>query len=304
LKPKVSIILPTFNRAQTLKRSIDSVYAQTFSDFELIIVDDGSTDETNDILELYRADQRFRTCFQPRGGCASARNLGLSLARAPYIAFQDSDDEWLPEKLEKSIALLERAGPEVGVIYSDMLYVLPDLTTVYYSSPEIERGRLIDEKRLDYQVAGVGIVSALIKRECFDRAGTFDDLMRRYCDLDLFIRISDHFDFVHCHEPLMKYYANEGMSTDREGLVIARERLIMKYRDRLKKCTHHLYSQELHLKIAMHELQIAQLMSDLSIARTTLENITSARSWRLMQQYARVRNSLWSPAKSESNQRH
>lgn len=221
MKPAVSIILPTFNRAKTLKRAVDSVLRQTFTDFELIIVDDGSTDETTEVLDAFRDHRQIQIISQFRQGCAKARNVGLSWSRGRYIAFQDSDDEWLPQKLEKSIDLLEASGSNVGVFYSDMRYINADGTSSYFQSPDIKRGLLIDEERLDYQVGMIGIVSALIRRECFDKTGNFDESLVRFSDLDLFIRLSGHFDFVHCKEPLVRYYSSNGLSADREALVFA-----------------------------------------------------------------------------------
>jgi glycosyltransferase involved in cell wall biosynthesis len=288
--PAVTIILPTFNRAATLKRSIDSVLSQTFGDFELIIVDDGSTDETSEVLEAFRNHPRIRLVSQSRQGVAKARNVGIALARGRYIAFQDSDDEWLPHKLERSIKTLEALGPDTGVFYSDMLRIRTDRSGLYLPSPEVQPGLLIDEESLDYQVAGIGIVSALIRRECFDRIGMFDEKLARFSDLELLIRLSDHFQFVRCQEPLVKYYAGDGISTDREALISARRYLMEKYRDRLEQNQHHLLSQKLHLKIDADADQIEKLASELARTRAVLDTLTSSRSWRLIQLYSRIKN--------------
>ena len=117
--PAVSIILPTYNRAYCLRRSIDSVLRQTFGDFELIVIDDGSKDDTKALVEGYD-DPRLRYVHNhDNQGQTKRLNQGISLARAPLIAFQDSDDEWLPEKLEKQVTALRAAPPNVGVVYVD-----------------------------------------------------------------------------------------------------------------------------------------------------------------------------------------
>src|SRR5687768_15137573 len=105
--PLVSVVLPTYNRAKTLERSIQSVLNQTFTDFELIIVDDGSTDESESILAKFSQLANVVLVARPRRGCAAARNQGIRLARGRYMAFQDSDDEWRPNKLAKAVAALE-----------------------------------------------------------------------------------------------------------------------------------------------------------------------------------------------------
>ncbi|HWG66238.1 MAG TPA: glycosyltransferase family 2 protein, partial [Rhodanobacteraceae bacterium] len=97
--PEVSIVLSTYNRLPLLRRSVDSVIAQTFRDWELIVVDDGSTDDTREYLEAIE-DPRVRPIWLEHGGVTWARNAGLRLARGKWVAFHDSDDLWLPEKLE------------------------------------------------------------------------------------------------------------------------------------------------------------------------------------------------------------
>jgi hypothetical protein len=157
-----------------------------------------------------------------------------------------------------------------------MLYINADGTSSYFQSPDITRGILIDEERLDYQVNMIGIVSALIRRECFDKAGDFDESLTRFSDLELFIRLSDHFDFVHCKEPLVRYYSGNGVSADSEALVLARRYLMNKYRQRLEQHQHHLAGQHLHLEIDRLSSEIAKLRR--------------SRSWRLLQSLNRIRN--------------
>jgi glycosyltransferase involved in cell wall biosynthesis len=249
----VSVILPTYNRAKTLERGIDSVLNQTFTDFELIIIDDRSTDNTHVILSKYADLSNVRVMSQLRRGCSVARNIGISNAKGRYVAFQDSDDEWVPDKLAKAVAVLEGTGPEVGVFYSDMLRVQADGSSADFRSPDVEQGVLVSETTLDYQVYCIGIQSAVIKRECFDEAGYFDEALPRFIDLELFIRLSDKFRFVHCKEMLVKYHAEEGISTNRQALVTARRCLLRKYRNRLKQQPHHLAKQYLHVALALEQ---------------------------------------------------
>jgi glycosyltransferase involved in cell wall biosynthesis len=247
----VSVVLPTFNRAPTLKRAIDSVLNQTFTDLELIVVDDGSTDGTPQILSRY-ADRRNVTCVStPHSGCAAARNAGINLSQGRYVAFQDSDDEWEPHKLATAVATLEATGPDTGVFYSDMLMILADGRSAVLTSPQVEQGVLVDERTLDYQVRCIGIQSAVIKRECFDKAGRFDEALPRLIDLDLLIRLSDHFRFVRSPQVLVKYHLGDGISVNRPALVAARRYLLHKYYERLKRRKHHLARQYLYLATAL-----------------------------------------------------
>lgn len=249
----VSVVLPTYNRARTLERAIESVLHQTFTDFELIIVDDGSTDETHRVLAKYAGLSNVRVMTSRRSGCSAARNLGIGVSQGRYIAFQDSDDEWIPGKLAKAVAALENTGPETGVFYSNMLRIGTDGSSADFKSPEVRRGVLVDESTLDYHVSNIGIQSAVIKRECLNEAGCFDEALPRFIDLEMFIRLSDKFQFVHCKEPLTKYYAGEGISTNRQALVTARRHLLRKYHSRLQQEKHHLAKQYLLLAAALEQ---------------------------------------------------
>ena len=123
-KEEVSIIIPTYNRADSLKKSVASVLEQTYPWFELIIVDDGSTDNTKELVESF-GDNRIRYYYAGLNqGAAAARNYGLEKARYDYIAFQDSDDIWHPDKLEKQMQVMQAATGEVGVVYHKILYDL------------------------------------------------------------------------------------------------------------------------------------------------------------------------------------
>ncbi len=107
-KSLVSIIIPTYNRADVISETIDNVFSQTYKNFELIVVDDGSTDGTPAILRKYA--NRIRVITQKNAGPAAARNRGIEVSGGDIIAFQDSDDLWEPTKLERQVALLEKSG--------------------------------------------------------------------------------------------------------------------------------------------------------------------------------------------------
>jgi len=129
----VSVIVPTYNRAYCLERAVGSVLAQTHADVEVVIIDDGSTDGTAELVEQrYRGDQRVRYFHQKNTGISGARNAGLARAEGAYFAFLDSDDEWMPWKLELQIACL-RAHPDVGMTWTDMTAVDPSGKVLYES---------------------------------------------------------------------------------------------------------------------------------------------------------------------------
>jgi glycosyltransferase involved in cell wall biosynthesis len=252
MAPLVSVVLPTYNRAHTLERAVFSVLRQSFQDFELIIVDDGSTDGSKVFLDTFSRLECVQVIQMAHRGCGAARNRGIEAAIGRYIAFQDSDDEWLPGKLEIAVAALEQAHPEVGVFYSDMLRIA-DGGEGEFRSAEAVRGTLIDEATLDYQVFSIGMQSAVIRRECFELVGLFDEALPRFIDLDMFIRLSQCYEFIHDRRALVRYYAGEGISSDHHARVVARRHLMGKYRHDLRRQRHHLAGQYLKLAEALKE---------------------------------------------------
>lgn len=227
--PTVSIILPTYNRAHLVGRAIKSILDQTYQDFEIIVVDDGSIDNTEEIINSFTDTRIIYVKHQRNKGGSAARNTGIKLAKGRYIAFQDSDDEWMPRKLEIQTEIFVTSSPEVGVIYTDMLRVKKDGKEEYWHSPTVKYGDIINPRTLNYQVEGIGIQSTLIKRECFDRVGVFDERIPRYIDLDLFIRLLKNYHFYHVKEPLVKYWATEGICSNSRNEPVARKLLLEKY---------------------------------------------------------------------------
>jgi glycosyltransferase involved in cell wall biosynthesis len=233
--PVVSVILPTHNRAGFLAASINSVLKQSFGDFELIVIDDGSTDSTEEVVSTFK-DNRIRYIgYEPNHGGAHARNVGLEAARSDLVAFQDSDDEWLPGKLSKQVEAIMSASSETGVVYTDMLRLGKDGREHVWRSPDIVRGRLASSSSsgsLDYQVICIGIGSALFKKKYIVEVGGFDEDLKRLIDLDLFVRLSFVCDFIHLKEPLIKYYDTDGITSSPYNLFLAREVLLDKYGSR------------------------------------------------------------------------
>jgi glycosyltransferase involved in cell wall biosynthesis len=225
-RPIVSIVLPTYQREALIGRSIRSVLQQTYDEFELIVVDDGSTDATAEQVARL-GDSRIRYIrLENNGGAAAARNAGIAHAAADFLAFQDSDDEWLPDKLELHMRAFARCAPEVGVVYSDMYRIQLDGTTIEHRSPDVVGGVLIDPSTGFYQVCKLGIQSAVIRRECFAAVGGFDEAFPVLEDLELFIRLSQRYAFHHLRMPLVRYYETHGLSKNMPAKIVARTLLL------------------------------------------------------------------------------
>ncbi len=203
MNPCVSVVLPTYNRARILKRAVDSVLNQTFTNFELIIVDDCSQDNTEDIIATF-SDPRIKYIKHKinRGGCA-ARNTGIINATGKYIAFQDSDDEWLPTKLEKQVTCLKNVAKDVGLVYTGFYQFKGDIKRYSIPSYIKKEGHL-----LDTIVCGshIGPQVMLITKECLENIGLFDEALPRLQDWELVIRLSQHYQIKCIDEPLVNQY--------------------------------------------------------------------------------------------------
>jgi len=234
--PKVSVIIPTYNRAHLIGRAIKSVLNQTYRDFEIIIVDDGSTDNTEEVVKSF-TDKRIRYIrHKENKGAATARNIGIKAARGEYIAFQDSDDEWLPAKLGKQMKVFKHTSPKVGIVYTDMWRIIKEREKEYWHSPKIKpEDEIVYKEALNYQIIDIGIQSAIVKRECFDKSGMFDEKFPRFIDLEFFIRLSKYYYFYHIAEPLVNYFAGKGISSNAGTAITARKLVLEKYFKDIKR---------------------------------------------------------------------
>lgn len=207
MAPKVSIVCPTFNGATRgyLREAIESALNQTFKDFELIIVDDGSTDHTKEVCVPYLEDSRVHYIFQPNGGPASARNAGISASTGEFICFLDDDDLWKAEKLQRQIEYIDaqlsnfsnwgmvftwvelidaqgniigyRGHQQTGLIYKDLFF-----------------GNIIDATS-----------SVLVKREVLDQVGFFDEKNKQCEDWDMWLRIAKNYLIFPIQEYLVQH---------------------------------------------------------------------------------------------------
>ena len=123
--PKVSVIIPAYNASDYIAAAINSVLRQTFKDYEIIVVNDGSTDNTVDVLKPFMS--RIRYIYQDNKGEKGAKNTGIKLAEGEYIALLDSDDLWMEDKLERQVPILDESGPEVGIIHTDYWSLWKDM---------------------------------------------------------------------------------------------------------------------------------------------------------------------------------
>ncbi len=207
-KPLITIIIPTYNRADLVPRAINSALNQTFKDFEIIIVDDGSTDNTKDVIKKYlENNNKIKYIFQKNSGAvASPRNTAIKLARGKYIALLDDDDEWLPSKLEKQIKLFNN---NIGIVGSGCYFVYDNN---YLKKKTYEIKGLNNNNHLHKILKDRFIVSSssvIIPKYIFDKVGLFDEKCRVTEDWDLYIRILKHYKFSYINEPLFFYHIHD-----------------------------------------------------------------------------------------------
>ncbi len=203
-RPETSIVITCYNYGRYLRGCLQSVVEQTYTDYEIIVIDDGSTDDTPQIMQGLAGQPNLRYVRQENGGQARAKNHGLQLSRGRYVAFLDADDLWEKDKLEKQIPLF--SNPAVGVVYG--------------------RANLIDDNGapIDLGLLGGNLTpragrvsrwlfinnfiwfsSSVSRRECLERFSGFDESLPMGIDWDLWLRISAQYDFDFVDEPLIRY---------------------------------------------------------------------------------------------------
>jgi len=213
MNPKVSVVIPTYNRADMSRNAIESVLAQTFSDLEVIVVDDGSLDGTGQILQKVFGD-RIRYYPQVNQGVSVARNRGVEEARGEWIAFLDHDDLWEKEKLEWQFKALERFGAQCGACYTDTrLYNHPETRSLFQMAEENYRHEGMmsvntDVLRLLVRPGGSGMVvclsSLLARADVVRRTAGFDPKLRYSQDSEFMFRLAMLTGFCYVNRPLVR----------------------------------------------------------------------------------------------------
>lgn len=208
MSSKVSVIIPTYNRENLIKKALDSVEAQTYPDYEVVVIDDGSTDHTREVVESY--GEKVHYFYQENQGIAGARNAGIKRSSGEYIAFLDSDDYWLPEKLERQMALFGE-HPEYGMVASCCASVRLDGRFRGKNRPGKSGWILRDLFNKNF----IRTSSAVIKKVCLEKVGLFDEALSECEEYDLWLRIAAQYPIGFINESLAVYVDNpEGVSTD------------------------------------------------------------------------------------------
>lgn len=206
---KVSVIIPAYNSAKYICSAIDSVLQQSYKDIEIIVVDDGSTDNTKEVLKNYASGIKY--IYQENGGPAKARNTGIKNAIGEYIAFLDSDDLWAESKLELQIHFMEN-NPNVGLVFSDMINFHDDtkheaIYLSYTNHHDNFKARHLIISDCFIKLLGTNFIptpSVVVRKKCFDSSGLFNEELTVAEDVDMWLRIALSFEIGYISQPFVK----------------------------------------------------------------------------------------------------
>lgn len=197
--PLVSVIIPTFNRAPVLARAIDSVARQKFTDWELLIIDDGSTDQTSDLVKTFSATIPIRYFYMSNGGVSKARNLGAQNARGEWLAFLDSDDEWLPNRLSDQVPLTS----QFRWIHAQEIWIRDGARVTQQTKHKKSGGRIFERC---VELCCVSPSTSLIERKLFEQTGGFRPDFPVCEDYDLWVHLSSRYEAGFVETPLVIKY--------------------------------------------------------------------------------------------------
>lgn len=223
----VTVIIPSYNRAEKVKVAVESVLAQTWNDLEVIVVDDGSSDNTKEVLSALD-DPRLRYVYQDNAGACAARNRGIALAQGEYIAFHDSDDVWHSDKLQKQMEVFQNA--DVDLVFCKLKKILSDGSYVL-SPTSVESGYLKPVKTL----IGIGTQTLVAKRYVFEEF-QFDSAFPRLQEFELLYRIAQKYTLFCLDEGLVDYYiGDDSISSDPRKMYRACSLIMKKHPELVKE---------------------------------------------------------------------
>ncbi len=225
-QPLVSVVIATYNMGQYIDQAVDSILNQTWTNIEVVVIDDGSTDNTQETMGKYNADQRVIYIRTPNQGQPKAKNCGINNTHGEFIAFCDADDLWESNKLEVQMPLF--SNPAVGVVYSEVSNI--DENNIRYIKPAIETrhtGRVTNQMLIENFVP---FGTAIIRRQCIERNGIFDEEFRMGIDWDLWLRYSLNWEFAYTPERTYIYRVWSGqMSNNYRGRYEFANRILNKF---------------------------------------------------------------------------
>jgi len=234
--PAISIVIPVFNRSATIREAIESVLRQTWTDFELIVVDDCSADDSVTVIQSINDPRIQLVRLDKNSGISAARNAGIAVAKGEWIAFQDSDDEWLPRKLEMQYDVLSRSGPDTVGAYCGMLILGdPSDQTSHNDIVKywpVKDPRLPIEGDIHKSLLHRSLISTqtfIVRRDILKQVGGFDPILKALVDWDCFIRIAKLGRIAFVPEPLViQRFSGNSVTKSKPNRVAAQEIILQK----------------------------------------------------------------------------
>lgn len=224
--PFVSVVIATYNMGQYINQAVDSILQQTWKNLEVIVIDDGSTDNTTKVMSNYQTDSRVHYIRTENQGQPKAKNRGIQNTRGDFIAFCDADDLWEKNKLEVQMPLFE--NPRVGVVYSEVSNIDENNRRYINKASETRHSGIITNHMLIENFVPFG--TAVIRRECVEKNGMFDEEFRMGIDWDLWLRYSLDWEFAYTPERTYIYRVWSGqMSTNYRGRYEFATRILKKF---------------------------------------------------------------------------
>lgn len=241
--PRVSVILPVYNRSHSLRASAESVLYQDFRDLELIIVDDASTEDLKPIVDELHDDRVVFVQHETNGGVSRARNTGMMRARGEYISFQDSDDLWLPGRLTRQVALLDEHPPSVGAVIGTKILYGRDQRHNYgpgrVTCAPLPEGKLNLSENQEWRFLRgnrISLQNALFRRDCLPDQEWFDPCAKANADQEFSARLAQHTKILEEYEPVvLAFISSDSISTNRRKKILGLLRILKKNRSALAR---------------------------------------------------------------------
>lgn len=217
--PKISVNIPCYNSAAFIRETLESVLSQTYGDFEIIVMDDGSSDDTAKIVKSF-TDSRVKYFYKDNEGLSETRNKGIAISSGEYIAFLDHDDLWLPDKLEKQIALFKKKDG-LGVVFSDFFLLKNGCreSATYFSKCQPKRGYIFDDLLFD-EAGFICISTVMIRKAIFEEVGYFKKEFESGEECEFFLRAAKDNEFDYIDEPLASYRLHAGNFSNRKDIYV------------------------------------------------------------------------------------
>ena len=226
--PLISVVIPTYNRIPLLERAVRSALSQTLKDIEIIVIDDASSADVAAAVHNL-GHEIIYVRHETNKGASAARNTGIRRASAPYIAFLDSDDEWLPEKLAAQHEVFQHGSKQLGMVYTDFC-------DPHDSIPQLS---LFNHEHVDQEIFVQNIIGTtstpMVRKSCFDTVGVFDESLPSCQDWDMWIRLCQHYECKFIPRILVHYFCqSDSITRDNEATVLGLKMMTARYRSHVR----------------------------------------------------------------------